>query len=100
MLEATEAASTEGDDGTYEMRELMLSQSNPRTLRPSNEMSPDTNGTILSSAKHRLVLPAPRSPTTARRLPGWTLNVTLERDATEGTGGWEGGAEVKEGGGA
>ena len=73
---------------------LMLSVSNERTLRPSKVMSPDARGTIFSRAKHRLVLPAPAAPTTAKRLPGCTAKLTLDRAATAGTRGGGGGEQL------
>ena len=65
------------------MRVLMLSACNERTLRPSNNMSPDAKGSIFRSAKHKLVLPARAAPTTARRLPGCTPKLTFDRDVLD-----------------
>ncbi len=93
MLEATDDAKTDGDDGTYAMRVLMLSGSNERMLRPSNDISPDAKGIIFSSAKHKLVLPEPAAPTTATRLPGCTPKLTFDREATPGIGGSDGGVD-------
>jgi hypothetical protein len=99
MFEATDAANTAGDEGTYAMSLLMLSVSNNCTLRPSKEISPEASGTNFRRAKHKLVLPEPRAPTTARRLPACTAKLTLDKEATAGTRECEGALAESEGGG-